>query len=124
MSKSCTRSAAISAPPKTGVGQEADHLALALDRVGECRHLSMAGVTRSACWRLGSLTPSHGLRGMRTVAVADVKTAAVRAWVAKMVDDEVGAPQSRMPSASFARCSARRSRTQDEPVGVVAERLP
>jgi hypothetical protein len=26
------------------------------------------------------------------VAVADVKTAAVRAWVAKMVDEEVGAP--------------------------------
>jgi integrase len=42
--------------------------------------------TRRSAW--GSrVQPQWG-----SVAVADVKTAAVRAWVSKMVDDEVGAP--------------------------------
>ena len=49
------------------------------------------------------------------VAVIDVKTAAVRAWVSSMVADEVGAPNRERIRAAATRCSARRSRTHAWP---------
>jgi hypothetical protein len=50
-------------------------------------HISpKTAATRKSAW--GSRVESH----WGSVAVVDVKTSAIRAWVAKMVTDEVGAP--------------------------------
>ena len=52
-------------------------------------HISAkTAATRRSAW--GSRVEPH----WGNVAMADVKTAAVRAWVVKMVDDEVGAPRN------------------------------
>ena len=45
------------------------------------------------------------------VAVVDVKTAAIKAWVSKMTAQKSACRPSRMRSACYARCSAPQSKT-------------
>lgn len=73
-------------------------------------HISAkTAATRRSTW--GSRVEPH----WGDVALVDVKTSAVRAWVAKMAAEEVGAATIGTPSACCVRCWGRPSRTRASP---------